>query len=215
MKKKLRSRKAGLAPGALVHIGEIKTAAPTLSLIDFGPETYAEHELFDLASLDAVPRVPGVRWLNVHGVHDVALLGAIGERFSLHPLVIEDILNTDQRPKADDYDNYLFIVTHLYDLSRDPIEIVRDQISLVVGHDFVLSFQERPSGTFAPIRQRLRAEKSPLRRMGGDYPGPSHSNIIEVEFPRWPLGYRHPKQRACASGASWFWPGRLSLGGAC
>ena len=169
VKKKLRSRKAGLPPGALVHIGEVKTATPTLSLIDFGPETYAEHELFDLASLDAVPRAPGVRWLNVHGVHDASLLGAIGERFGLHPLVIEDVLNTDQRPKVDDYDHYLFIVTHLYDSSNLPFEIARDQISLVVGHDFVLSFQERPSGTFAPIRQRLRAEKSPLRRMGGDY----------------------------------------------
>ncbi|MBI4740882.1 MAG: magnesium/cobalt transporter CorA [Betaproteobacteria bacterium] len=169
LKKKLRSRKAGLPPGALIHIGDIKTKAISLSLVDFGPESYSEHELADLASLDAVPHTAGVRWLNVHGVHDPALLAAIGERFALHPLVIEDILNTDQRPKADDYDDYLFVVAHLYNTDPDLTEVARDQISLVVGHDFVLSFQERSTGIFAPLRQRLRADRSPLRRVGGDY----------------------------------------------
>ncbi len=169
LKKKLRSRKAGLPPGALIHIGDIKTKAVSLSLIDFGPESYSEHELADLASLDAVPRTAGVRWLNVHGVHDPALLAAIGERFALHPLVIEDILNTDQRPKVDDYDDYLFIVSHLYNIDPKQVDIARDQISVVVGRDFVLSFQERSTGIFTPLRQRLRADKSPLRRTGGDY----------------------------------------------
>lgn len=169
VKKKLRSRKAGLPPGALVHIGEIKTPAPALSLIDFSPETFAEHELPDLAALDAIPRGDGVRWLNVHGLHDPLLLAAVGQRFGLHPLVIEDILNTDQRPKVDDFDDYLFIVVHLYDVGREHSDVSTDQISLVIGRDFVLTFQERPTGTFAPIRQRLRAEKSPLRRIGSDY----------------------------------------------
>lgn len=169
LKTKLRSRKAGLPPGALVHIGEIKTAVPTLSLIDFSADTFAEHDLPDLAALDAIPRGTGVRWLNVHGLQDANLLGAIGERFGLHPLVIEDILNTDQRPKVDDYEQYLFIVAHLYDAAREHSDLTIDQISLVIGHDFVLTFQERPSGTFAPIRQRLRSDTSPLRRIGSDY----------------------------------------------
>ena len=169
LKKKLRSSKTGLPPGALVHLGEIKTPAPLLSLIDFSPDSFAEHELPDLAALDALPRGPGVRWLNVHGVHDAKLLGAIGERFGLHPLVIEDILTTDQRPKVDDFDDYLFIVVHIYDADRERLEVSTDQISLVIGRDFVLTFQERQSGTFAPIRQRLRAEKSPMRRVGSDY----------------------------------------------
>jgi magnesium transporter len=169
LKTKLRSRKAGLPPGALVHLGEIKTEAPTISLIDFSADDFSEHELRDLAALDALPRSTGVRWLNIHGLHDAGLLSGIGERFSLHPLVIEDILNTDQRPKVDDYEAYLFIVVQLYDAAREHSDVATDQISLVIGRDFVLTFQERPSGTFAPIRQRLRAEKSPLRRVGSDY----------------------------------------------
>lgn len=169
VKKKLRSSKAGLPPGALVHIGEIKTPAPSLSLIDFSSESFTERELSDLAALDAIPHGDGVRWLNIHGLHDPSLLAAVGERFGLHPLVIEDILNTDQRPKVDDFDDYLFIVVQLYDADRERSDASTDQISLVVGRDFVLTFQERPTGTFAPIRQRLRAEKSPLRRVGSDY----------------------------------------------
>lgn len=169
LRKKLRSQKSGLPPGALIHIGEIKTPRPALSLIDFSPDAFSEHELPDIAALDAIPRTPGVRWLNVHGVHDTALLSAIGERFGLHPLVIEDVLNTDQRPKVDDFDDYLFIITHLYGIGNNRGDVTTDQISLVVGRDFVLTFQERPSGTFAPVRQRLRAEKGQLRRAGSDY----------------------------------------------
>jgi magnesium transporter len=169
LKKKLRSRKAGLPPGALVHIGEIKTETPTLTLIDFSADEFAEHELHNLAELDALPRGKGVRWLNVHGVHDANLLGAIGDRFGLHPLVIEDILNTDQRPKVDDYEEYSYIVVHLYNAAREQSDVSTDQISLVIGRDFVLTFQERPSGTFAPIRQRLRSDKGALRRIGSDY----------------------------------------------
>jgi len=169
LKKKLRSKKSGLPPGSLVHIGEVKTEHPALSLIDFSSEHFSEHELPDLAALDALPRSGGVRWLNVHGVHDTALLSSIGERFGLHPLVIEDVLNTDQRPKVDDFDDYLFVVVHLYGLGQPGSGVASDQISMVIGRDFVLTFQERPSGTFAPIRQRLRAERSPLRRVGADY----------------------------------------------
>lgn len=169
MKKKLRSRKAGLPPGALVYIGDVKSNAVSLTLIEFSPDSYVEHEFADLASLDAIPRTSRVRWLNVHGAHDPELLRAIGERYALHPLVIEDILNTDQRPKVDDYEAYLFIVAHLYSVHPERPEVSRDQISLVVGHDFVLSFQERSTGIFAPLRQRLRAERSPQRKFGGDY----------------------------------------------
>jgi magnesium transporter len=110
-----------------------------------------------------------VRWLNIYGVHDAALLAEIGRQFGLHPLVIEDILNTDQRPKVDAFDDYLFIVGQIYDSSRTRSDLAMDQFSMVIGKDFVLTFQERRSGTFEPIRQRLRAEKSPFRRQTCDY----------------------------------------------
>lgn len=168
-KKKLRSSKAGLPPGALVHIGEVKTAAPSLTLLAYGTDKLVERELPELAALDAEDTALPVRWLNIYGLHDPALLAAIGKRFHLHPLVLEDILNTDQRPKVDAYDDYLYVVAQVYDATRLRNDLATDQISMVIGHDFVLTFQERRTGTFEPIRQRLRAEKSPVRREGCDY----------------------------------------------
>lgn len=167
--KKRRSQKSGLPPGALVHIGEVKTQSTTMMLTCFGPDGIVERELAGIADLDTLDTSYPVRWLNVYGVHDSELMAAVGRRFSLHPLVLEDILNTDQRPKVDAYDDYLFIVGQIYDVARQRDDLATDQISLIVGDGFVLTFQERPSGTFEPVRQRLRAEKSPLRRLGADY----------------------------------------------
>lgn len=167
--KKRRSQKSGLPPGTLVHIGEVKTQSPTMMLTCFGPDGAVERELAGIADLDAIDDSYPVRWLNVYGVHDGDLMAAIGRRFGLHPLVLEDILNTDQRPKIDAYDDYLFIVGRIYDVGRQRNDLATDQISLIVGHGFVLTFQERRSGTFEPVRQRLRAERNPARRQGADY----------------------------------------------
>lgn len=168
--RKRRSQKAGLPPGALVHIGEVKTAATAMSLTRLGAGGIEEMEIADLTEIppgnDAFP----VIWLNIYGVHDAAAMAAIGKHFDLHPLVIEDILNTDQRPKVDAFENYLFVVGRLYDSTRTRSDLAMDQVSMIIGHSFVLTFQERRSGTFDPIRQRLRKEKgASLRRPSADY----------------------------------------------
>ena len=167
--RKLRSKKAGLPPGALVHIGEVVEHEPVLSLIAYDENRYVEEEIPDLADFDRLADGLPVRWLNVHGIHDTALLDRIGKRFGLHPLVLEDILNTDQRPKVDTYSDYLFVVARLYDTARPRDDLSTDQVSVVVGRDFILTFQERRTGSFEPIRQRLRVERSPMRGEALDY----------------------------------------------
>ena len=166
--KKLRSRKAGLAPGTLVHIGEIKTRAPSFSVIDYDERGLSEASLPDSASLRDHPRPFKTHWTNIYGAHNPTDLAAIGDIYALHPLVQEDILNNVQRQKIDAYDDYLYLVLHRYDLTHSPLELSQDQISLVIGRDFVLSFQERQSKTFEPVRQRLRAEHTGLRKGGVD-----------------------------------------------
>lgn len=169
--RKSRANKAGLPAGALVHIGEVKTQSPRVQCIDFDGERCTEREAGDLASLDALlasSTEGGVRWLNIYGLQDPALLSAIGSRFGLHPLVLEDILNTDQRPKLDEYGDYLFIVAHVYTGLRGG-RLESDQISIVLGRGFVLTFQERPTGTFEPVRARLRTPRTPVRSHGADY----------------------------------------------
>lgn len=166
--RKLRSRKAGLPPGTLVHIGEIKTSKTAFSVIDFDEQGLQERQLPDPAALASQPRQHATRWANVYGASSPADLATIGDAFGLHPLVQEDILNNAQRQKLDSYEDYLYLVLHRYELQANSLDLVQDQISLIIGRDYVLSFQERPSQTFEPIRQRLRSGHGSLRKGGVD-----------------------------------------------
>ncbi|PKO24873.1 MAG: magnesium and cobalt transport protein CorA [Betaproteobacteria bacterium HGW-Betaproteobacteria-8] len=167
--KKLRSKKTGLPPGALVHVGEIKTAQPHASILDYTTENISERSLTAEEALTLTPPMQGIRWVNVYGLHDPMLISRIGANFGLHALVLEDILNTDQRPKVDSIEQNLFIVTRLFQYDSPNMDITSDQVSIVLGRNFVLTFQERQLGAFNPIRERLRTQGSHLRQSGPDY----------------------------------------------
>jgi magnesium transporter len=161
--------KVGLAPGALIHLGERKTEQFAISLIEYGDAEIVEHQFTSLAESQVYqPKLP-VLWLNVHGLHEPQVMAEIGRRFKLHPLVLEDILNTNQRPKIDDYGDYLFMVARFFEVDGENNQIGSDQVSLILGPNFVLTFQERPSGRFDPIRERLRQDRGQIRKLGADY----------------------------------------------
>ena len=161
--------KVGLAPGALIHLGERKTEQPAISLLEYGENELAELQFSSLAESQAYqPKLP-VLWLNVHGLHEPEVMAEIGRRFKLHPLVLEDILNTNQRPKIDDYGDYLFMVARFFEIDGENNQIGSDQVSLILGPNFVLTFQERPSGRFDPVRERLRQDRGQIRKLGADY----------------------------------------------
>jgi magnesium transporter len=162
---KKRSKKAGLPPGTAVHIGEKKSAKTRIRRISYSPEKVEEADVRDPKEL--ANRTGKVSWINVDGVHDVALLEKIGSSFGLHPLVIEDIANTDQRPKVEDFGDYLYIVIRMFDHTEDGIS--SEQMSLILGKDFVLSFQEAEGDVFDSVRQRIRSGKGRIRRQGPDY----------------------------------------------
>lgn len=169
---------AGHAPGELVHIGETKTAEPRLLLIEFDPAHYQETPFAHLGDDQAHQPDTGTLWLNVYGLQDVAMMAEIGQRFGLHPLVLEDILNTHQRPKIEDYGDYIFIVTHVFEYHPASRTLNEDQISMVLGHGFVLTFQERPAGRFQPLRERLKNAVGPARRLGASYLAYSLLDVI-------------------------------------
>lgn len=171
MKKRhrFRSKKVGLPPGTLMPLGEVKTRHSELVLFRYDEQNLAESTSQMLANLDIASNGKEVRWLNVYGLHDPDLMREIGHAFNLHPLVMEDILNTDQRPKLDSYDGYLFIVTRFFSYDKKTLQISSEQVSIVLGKDFVLTFQERPTGSFDPIRERLRANKGRIRTSGAGY----------------------------------------------
>ena len=109
-----------------------------------------------------------VTWINIDGLHDPDVIGKLGGHFGLHPLVLEDILNTTQRPKMEDLGEAIYVVLKMTETGPD-CEIVTEQLSLIFGSNYVLSFQERPGDVFDPIRERIRKGLGRLRKMGPDY----------------------------------------------
>jgi magnesium transporter len=167
---KKRSQKAGLPPGTPIHIGERQSEKTRITLIGYNEQLIEEKEITQPKECVLLKNNSTVTWVNVTGLHQVEVLEELNGCFSLHPLVLEDILNTDQRPKMEDYGGYLYIVLKALFLGKGPgDEVESEQISLILGENFVLSFQEKEGPLFTPIRDRLRNNKGRIRKMGADY----------------------------------------------
>ena len=162
-----RSKKAGLPPGTLMHIGEQRTGAVSITLFNYAGARCEERVVTALGELQPPPDET-VTWVDVGGVHKVDVLETFGKQFNLHPLLLEDIANTDQRPKLDDYDTYVFLVMKMLTMT-DRGDILVEQVSFVLGRNYVLSFQENGADVFGAVRDRLRAGKGRLRQDGSDY----------------------------------------------
>lgn len=158
---------AGLPPGSLVHTGERKTEGTCITLIRYSDKEYEERRI----GLDEIPGPDGdaasVQWIHAEGLSDVAALEAIGHRFGLHSLVLEDILNTEQRPKLEDYGPYVYAVVKVVAPGSNEINV--EQASFILGDGFVLSFAERDTDLFMPVIGRLRQDIGRVRRTGADY----------------------------------------------
>ena len=166
---KSRSSKRGAPPGTLVHIGAPRLAAPEVTLFSYDGESFSELSLDPAAATVPPPGGEETTWLNVEGVSMVELLRGIGDRYALHPLVLEDLVNTDQRPKIEDYGDYLYLVVKGIDIDDEGAMTV-EQVSLVLGRGWLLTVQEGLRGDpFAPVRERLRGGKGRLRTAGADY----------------------------------------------
>jgi len=162
-----RSKKTGLPPGTLVHIGEHKPDKMRIAVFDYAGPRCEERTASDPAGLRP-PVDESVIWINVGGVHKTDVLEVFGRQFALHPLLLEDIANTDQRPKLDDYEDYFFLVVKML-TATDRGDILVEQVSFVLGRNFVLSFQENGTDVFQPVRDRLRGGKGRMRQSGADY----------------------------------------------
>jgi len=168
---KKHSRKAGLPPGTLVHIGKRKAESVRITIIDYDEEKFQEKQISTIEQCFPFKETATVTWINIDGIHDVSLIEKLGKQFELHPLILEDILNTEQRPKLEDFEKYIFIVLKMLSYDDKEQTIEAEQVSLVVGPNFVISFQERAGDVFEQIRDRIRNAKGRVRRMGADYLG--------------------------------------------
>lgn len=167
--RKKRSKKSGLPPGTLVHIGDEQTFQTNITIIEYNDQEYTERPAKTITECRHAEKPGVITWINVEGIHEVNVIEAIGKHFDLHSLLLEDVVNTEQRPKLENYGDYLFIVLRIIDLDPNAKEVVSEQFSMVLGKDFVISFQEKATGIFAPLVERLRTGKTRMRKMGADY----------------------------------------------
>ena len=164
---KKRSAKAGLPPGSLIHIGEKHRDKAKITLCVYDETHIQEREIQTLEGT-LPPEGGAVTWIHVDGLHETRLLEQMGDNFGLHPLTLEDILNTEQRPKSEDHGDYLYIVLRLFHEDSGG-ELIPEQVSIVFGRNWLISLQEKEGSLFDPIRERLRNEKGRLRKAGADY----------------------------------------------
>ncbi|MBJ6724136.1 magnesium/cobalt transporter CorA [Geomesophilobacter sediminis] len=168
--KRSRTKKAGMAPGTLMHIGRERSVATQIEVTEYDASHLDHRQVDSLAKCLVRKPSPTVSWINVDGVSEVDVLREFGACYGIHPLVLEDILATDQRPKVEDYGDYLYVVLKMISPGKPGEEIHSEQVSFIVGADYLISFQEGLDGdVFAPIRTRLKNEKSRLRSTGPDF----------------------------------------------
>lgn len=164
-----RSGKAGMPPGTLVHVGEKRTEAVRITYIDYDELHFQEKEILNVEECFHLKNTSTTTWINIDGIHNVDIIEKIGGQFDLHPLIMEDVLNTEQRPKFEDYDKYMFIVFKMLSYNDEKQKTEIEQVSVVLGQNFVISFQERVGDVFEQIRDRIRNAKGRIRKAGPDY----------------------------------------------
>jgi len=166
---KKRTKEVGLPPGTLVHVGRRAMDKIKITVMDYSPRKFFEKEVKRIEDCFRFRDTSTVTWINIDGVHDADVVQKIGTHFRVHPLVLEDIMNTTQRPKLEDYGSYLYLVVRMTRPGKKNGEERFEQVSLIVAKHFVISFQEDVGDVFDPIRERIRRGKGRVRQMGSDY----------------------------------------------
>jgi len=162
-------KKAGLPPGEVVYIGKEKTEKVNIEVIDYTESRFQEKSVKNIDECLKLMKKPSVTWINITGIHETEIIKEIGNAFGLHPLMMEDIANPNQRPKVDDYEKQLFIVLKMLNYNKERDAVDSEQVSLVFGQNYVISFQEREGDAFDPVRERIRKGIGKIRKSGADY----------------------------------------------
>lgn len=170
-RKRIRAakKKAGLSPGTPIYLGPKKIENTKITVFDYDLKHLDEVTLETLESCPNYREKPTITWINIDGLHDIKLIKQLGEHFSLHSLVLEDIVNIYHRAKLDDFEDQLFLVLKMVYLENGSNRLKYEHLSMVVGEGYVITFQETEGDVFKPVRDRIRAAKGRLRKLKSDY----------------------------------------------
>lgn len=164
------AQKSGLPPGSLVHIGEAHHKQSIVSAVQYNAVTLNQYDTISLTEITTLKQQDLITWINVDGLSDTAVIEHIGLEFAIHPLILEDILSTHQRPKLEEYDDYLYLVLKGISVDSDTEFKPRyEQVSILLLDNFIITFKERSDNVFNPIYNRLKNQKGRLRQFGPDY----------------------------------------------
>lgn len=163
------SKKAGLVPGAAVFVGEKKTDEIRLTVIDYNADGFETKEFERVEECFPFKEKPTVTWINVDGLHEISVIQELGKCYGWHPLLVEDILNTNQRTKIDIFDDHIFISLKMLTYNTEPKTLGSEQLSIIAGDNYVITFQEKTGDIFDPLRIRIKNGKGRIRKVGADY----------------------------------------------
>ncbi|MGB6606912.1 MAG: magnesium/cobalt transporter CorA [Atribacterota bacterium] len=166
---KKKSKKVGLPPGSIVHIGNKRAEKTKITIVDYNEEQFQEKEVKTVKECCPYKEKPTITWINIDGVHEVKIIEELGKIYNFHPLILEDIVDTDQRPKIKDFGDYIFIILKMHYYDKENNEIKIEQVSLIFGKNYVISFQEREGDVFDSIRERIRNNIGRIRKARADY----------------------------------------------
>ena len=163
------SKKAGLSPGTPVFVGKKHAEKIRITAIDYNADIFDMKEIDRIEECFPFKEKPTVTWINVDGLHEITVIEELGKYYGWHPLIVEDIVNTSQRTKADIFDEYIFISLKMLAYNSEAKNLDVEQLSLIVGDNYVFTFQEKVGDIFDSVRNRIKNSKGKIRKMGADY----------------------------------------------
>lgn len=166
---KKRSIKSGVPAGSLVHIGEKKVEKVEIRLINYDTQHYSDHSIKEIDECFGYKDSKATTWINIDGMHDTGIFKKLGDCFGIHPLILEDVLNTEQRPKVEDFKDYVYIVLKMIDYEENTKKISFEQVSIIFGKYYLISIQEKPLKIYEELRKRLKNNAGNIRKTGTDY----------------------------------------------
>lgn len=163
------SKKVAVPPGSLIYTGDKKVEEVEISFIDYDQTHFQEKKISNIEECFSFKETPMVTWININGLNKIDVVENLGKYFDIHHLVLEDILNVNQRPKMEDFDKYVFIVLKMLTYDEKTEQIESEQVSIILGRNFVITFQEKEGDVFDTIREHIKNSKGRIRNMGADY----------------------------------------------